>query len=61
MTIGDVVTLKSGGPKMTVMADLGNGTFKCIWFNENAQTFIGDFPNLILKPVEGMRRNHSRR
>jgi uncharacterized protein YodC (DUF2158 family) len=30
--IGDVVVLKSGGPKMTVNAILPNGRFMCAWF-----------------------------
>lgn len=32
---GDVVKLKSGGPKMTVVAALDNGRLvRCIWYEE---------------------------
>ncbi|HYF47871.1 MAG TPA: DUF2158 domain-containing protein [Planctomycetota bacterium] len=29
---GDLVQLKSGGPKMTVVLDQGGGTLICKWF-----------------------------
>ena len=32
---GDVVRLKSGGPKMTVVPDIGNGRVNCRWFDGN--------------------------
>jgi len=31
---GDVVVLKSGGPKMTVMFDSDTNTIMCCWFLE---------------------------
>lgn len=34
LTIGDVVQLKSGGPKMTVCSTEGKGgAYRCCWFN----------------------------
>ncbi len=30
--VGDVVQLKSGGPKMTVTAEQAGGKLWCIWF-----------------------------
>lgn len=52
--IGDVVVLKSGGPKMTVLEiDDSNKLFKgiqCTWFNEITGNFmIGTFPPLTLE------------
>jgi len=45
MNIGDIVTLKSGGPKMTVTALKANNYLDCVWFNENhnALPFYGTF------------------
>ena len=40
---GDVVSLKSGGPRMTVDALLGNGAVICCWFTESAQRFTAIF------------------
>ena len=31
--VGDIVRLKSGGPKMTVEILLGDGELKCQWFD----------------------------
>lgn len=33
MKIGDVVRLKSGGPKLTVQSDVEVGTVACAWFD----------------------------
>ena len=33
INIGDIVELKSGGPRMTVIA-IGNGQCKCEWFDQ---------------------------
>ena len=30
--VGDIVQLKSGGPKMTIDIVLGDGELKCQWF-----------------------------
>ncbi len=44
--VGDVVKLKSGGPKMTVTVvgdRLGTATVWCTWF-DGTKKFDGDFP-----------------
>jgi uncharacterized protein YodC (DUF2158 family) len=51
LAVGDVVRLKSGGPKMTV-TDITSGTVggtqhvtvECTWFHDNKQDF-GKFPS----------------
>ena len=35
LEIGDIVELKSGGPKMTVTEINVNGEIRCTWFNMN--------------------------
>ena len=35
-TVGDVVRLKSGGPKTTAVAAKANGQFECVWFASDA-------------------------
>jgi uncharacterized protein YodC (DUF2158 family) len=45
--IGDVVVLKSGGPKMTVDRVEG-GNMVCVWFDGNA-TKYGTFSSSALK------------
>lgn len=40
--IGDVVLLKSGGPKMTVYFII-NDTISCQWFDNNNEAKNGDF------------------
>lgn len=32
--VGDVVQLKSGGPRMTITYVTERGTFECSWFND---------------------------
>lgn len=32
-SVGDVVRLKSGGPKMTVTEDADDNTVRCMWFD----------------------------
>lgn len=39
---GDVVTLKSGGPDMTV-TDTSMGQIACVWFDGKKQVY-GSFP-----------------
>lgn len=43
MQIGDVVRLKSGGPKMTITA-LDETEATCAWFNRNGRNQSDDFP-----------------
>lgn len=52
LKVGDVVTLISGGPKMTI-TDEENGEFWCIWFSETLNRYQGcDLPEAALKKVE---------
>lgn len=53
--VGDVVELKSGGPKMTVRQIGNNGLVYCVWFNvQGGVSTHGDFhfPPEALKKVE---------
>lgn len=43
MQIGDVVRLKSGGPKMTILA-MDETQATCAWFNRNGRNQSDDFP-----------------
>lgn len=45
---GDVVLLKSGGPKMTVIEDDGD-TCECMWFDDKHQKKMDEFPTKLLK------------
>ncbi|MEX5664632.1 DUF2158 domain-containing protein [Pseudomonas neuropathica] len=54
---GDVVTLKSGGPSMTVndiVPEWGTGEMlaKCTWFNSSDMTQNENFPLFILKKID---------
>ena len=49
--IGSIVRLKSGGPPMTVVADLGGGRVQCRWFSGSVP-HRGPFPVAALAPVE---------
>lgn len=49
--VGDVVTLKSGGPKMTVMDIEENGEIWCSWFNDHDGVLDQDFPTACLQPA----------
>jgi uncharacterized protein YodC (DUF2158 family) len=42
--VGDVVRLKSGGPKMTVVEATGDGWVTCVWFNPDGKKDTGTFP-----------------
>jgi uncharacterized protein YodC (DUF2158 family) len=44
--VGDVVQLKSGGPRMTVTSELGEEVL-CVWFAGTTQTH-GTFPHATL-------------
>jgi uncharacterized protein YodC (DUF2158 family) len=42
---GDVVQLKSGGPRMTIDGTVGTDKFICKWFHDNkvlSETFASD-------------------
>lgn len=43
MQIGDIVRLKSGGPKMTITA-LDDASASCAWFDRNGRNQSDDFP-----------------
>jgi uncharacterized protein YodC (DUF2158 family) len=54
--VGDVVTLKSGGPKMTVAAGADEiGEIRCTWFNglnlSQSEAVSRRFDPKILKPA----------
>ena len=49
---GDVVQLKSGGPKMTVLSE-EDGTTCCNWYDEIEKKFrVSDFGSVALKKVD---------
>lgn len=49
---GDVVTLKSGGPMMTVASVLGD-LAACVWFSDEEDVFrFDDLPVAVLIAVE---------
>lgn len=59
MNIGDVVTLKSGGPKMTVvsktsLSDVPN--MNCSWF-EGPMLYTGSFPQEALRLTEKPKKS----
>lgn len=58
--IGDVVQLRSGGPKMTVHGVVSDGDVVCQWF-ENNEVHEENFPNEALKKVEQVAVGGSRR
>jgi uncharacterized protein YodC (DUF2158 family) len=58
--IGDVVQLRSGGPKMTVNSLVSNGDVVCQWF-ECDDVHEENFPKEALKKVEQVERGGSRR
>jgi uncharacterized protein YodC (DUF2158 family) len=45
--VGDVVELKSGGPRMTVQSVEEDGTTRCLWFVAN-ELKSGSFPQGVL-------------
>lgn len=54
--VGDVVQLKSGGPKMTVSESYNDGTLGCVWFlgsDQKAGTFPSDALELAPPAPEG--------
>lgn len=48
---GDVVRLRSGGPKMTVSGFKASGTVICVWF-EGSKKEVGLFKEEALKKEE---------
>jgi uncharacterized protein YodC (DUF2158 family) len=58
--IGDVVQLRSGGPKMTVHGVISDGDIVCQWF-ESDEVHEENFPNEALKKVEQVAVGGSRR
>jgi len=46
---GDVVTLKSGGPLMTIEKRETDGRFWCTWFNEKKQPDGRYFEEVLLR------------
>src|ERR1700750_1858856 len=58
--IGNVVQLKSGGPKMTVHGLVSDGDVICQWFEGNA-VHEESFPREALQKVELVKAGGSRR
>lgn len=46
--IGDVVRMKSGGPRMTVSGEADGGALTCRWFNQDGRKF--DVQHASFKP-----------
>ncbi|MEE9346873.1 MAG: DUF2158 domain-containing protein [Robiginitomaculum sp.] len=40
---GEVVRLKSGGPKMTLLQEAQDGKIKCQWFDRNGKMHTAEF------------------
>ena len=59
--IGDVVQLRSGGPKMTVHGVISDGDLVCEWFETDVVHHEENFPNEALKKVEQVAVGGSRR
>ncbi len=58
--IGDVVQLRSGGPKMTVHGLVSDGDVVCQWFEGN-EVHEESFPKDALKKIELVTDGGSRR
>jgi uncharacterized protein YodC (DUF2158 family) len=58
--IGDVVQLRSGGPKMTVRSLISDGAVVCQWFESN-EVHEENFPKESLKKVEQIKAGGARR
>jgi len=46
--IGQIVRLKSGGPKMTIKATDGKDIWACQWFDRNGKLHSDSFPEDML-------------
>ena len=51
LSLGDVVTLNSGGPKMTVVNLRPDGQVDCIWLSNDSENVAGS-----LFPVEALKK-----
>lgn len=51
MNPGDIVVLKSGGPKMTIVSNCRNGEFVCYWFSGDSLQ-QNSIPECALKKIE---------
>jgi uncharacterized protein YodC (DUF2158 family) len=60
LEIGDVVQLRSGGPKMTVHSLISDGDVVCQWFEGN-EVHGENFPNEVLKKAGQVEDGGSRR
>ena len=58
--IGNVVQLRSGGPKMTVHSLVSDGDVVCQWFESN-EVHRENFPKEALKQVEQIKAGGARR
>lgn len=52
MNIGDTVSLKSGGPLMTVNSMIGGSEAECIWFDDEDHLQKAYFPTSALRYVK---------
>jgi uncharacterized protein YodC (DUF2158 family) len=46
--IGQIIRLKSGGPKMTVKSADGDAVWACQWFDRNGKLHSDSFPEDML-------------
>jgi uncharacterized protein YodC (DUF2158 family) len=58
--IGEIVQLRSGGPRMTVHSLDSDGEIVCQWFEGN-EVHEENFPNDVLKRIEHVPDGGSRR
>jgi uncharacterized protein YodC (DUF2158 family) len=53
---GDVVELKSGGPRMTVDNVEADDAVVCVWFEKSGEKKLGAFRSVMLqKPTSGFK------
>lgn len=50
IAVGDIVTVKSDGPKMTVNFEANDGLFNCVWFSKG-ELKSGQFSSSALTKV----------
>lgn len=51
LKIGDIVTLRSGGPRMTIRKEAGSSKWECQWFTRNDELKSDTFVTDMLEPV----------